>query len=160
MCPPLNIFGLGGIRVPILFGNDLLWNDLPYSKGYMKFGCLEPSKIMFDFWNIFLVERRVTQFVISCEKHFRPTKYFKSPTLYSRVLGTQTSRILLNMVNHSTASPFQNDLEPKPHQTPRYLGAAQYFPPPPHTCKKRVMLRRRLLWPKKMRKKCVNQDKM
>ena len=47
--PPLNIFGLGGVGVSILFGNDLLWNDLSYSKGYMKFGCLEPSKIMFDF---------------------------------------------------------------------------------------------------------------
>ena len=35
--PPLNIFGLGGVRVPILFGNDLLWNDLLYSKGFMKF---------------------------------------------------------------------------------------------------------------------------
>ena len=40
MCPPLNILGLGGVRFPILFGNDLFWNDLPYSK---------PSKIMFDF---------------------------------------------------------------------------------------------------------------
>ena len=30
-----------------------------------------------------------------------------------------------------------------------------------HTCKKRVMLRRRLFWPKKnCRKKCVNRDKM
>ena len=29
-----------------------------------------------------------------------------------------------------------------------------------HTCKKRVMLRRRLFWPKKnLRKKCVNRDK-
>ena len=45
----LNILGLGGVRVPILFGNDLPRNDLPYSKGFMKFGCLEPSKIMFDF---------------------------------------------------------------------------------------------------------------
>ena len=26
-------FGLGRVRVPILFGNDLLLNDLPYSKG-------------------------------------------------------------------------------------------------------------------------------
>ena len=29
----------------------------------MKFGYLEPSKIMFDFWNVLLVERRLTQFV-------------------------------------------------------------------------------------------------
>ena len=30
-----------------------------------------------------------------------------------------------------------------------------------NTCKKRVMLRRRLFWPKKnLRKKCVNRDKM
>ena len=41
--------GLGGVRVPNLFGNDLLWNNLPYIKGFMKIGCLEPSKIMFDF---------------------------------------------------------------------------------------------------------------
>ena len=34
--------GLGGVGVPIIFGNDLLWNDLPYLKGFMKFGCLEP----------------------------------------------------------------------------------------------------------------------
>ena len=43
-----NILGLSGVRVPILFGNDLPLNDWPYSKGFMKFGCLEPSKIMFD----------------------------------------------------------------------------------------------------------------
>ena len=30
--PPLNIMRLGGVRLPIIFGNDLLWNDLPYSK--------------------------------------------------------------------------------------------------------------------------------
>ena len=24
--------GFGGVRVPILFGNDLLWNALPYQK--------------------------------------------------------------------------------------------------------------------------------
>ena len=47
--PPLNIFGLGRVRVPILFENDLPRSDLPYTKGFMKFGCLEPSKIMFDF---------------------------------------------------------------------------------------------------------------
>ena len=45
-------FGLGGVRVPIIFGNDLLWNDLPYLKGFVKVGCLEPSK-----------ERRLTQFL-------------------------------------------------------------------------------------------------
>ena len=45
LCPPapLNILGLGGVRVPIFFGDDLLWNDLPYSKGFVKFGCPEPS---------------------------------------------------------------------------------------------------------------------
>ena len=37
-------------------------NHWPYSKGFIKFGYLGPSKIMFDFW-IFLVERRLTQFV-------------------------------------------------------------------------------------------------
>ena len=46
---PLNIFELGRVRVPILVGNDLPWHDLPYSKGFMKFGCQEPSKIMFNF---------------------------------------------------------------------------------------------------------------
>ena len=35
---PLNILRLGGVRVPILFGNDLLWHDLPFSKGFRKFG--------------------------------------------------------------------------------------------------------------------------
>ena len=45
---PLNIFGLGGVRV-LLFGNDFPRHDLPYSKGFMKFGCQEPSKKMFDF---------------------------------------------------------------------------------------------------------------
>ena len=44
--------GLVGVRVSILCGNALLWIDLPNSKGFMKFGCLEPSKIMFDFGNI------------------------------------------------------------------------------------------------------------
>ena len=48
--PPLSILGLGGVRVPILVENDLSWNDLTYSKGFMKFGCLEFSKIMFVFW--------------------------------------------------------------------------------------------------------------
>ena len=36
------ILGLGGVKVPILFENDLFWNDLTYSKEFMKFGCLEP----------------------------------------------------------------------------------------------------------------------
>ena len=36
-CAPLNIFGLGGVRVPILVGNDLPRHDLPCSKGFMKF---------------------------------------------------------------------------------------------------------------------------
>ena len=49
--PPLNVFGLGGVRVPIFFENDLPRNDLPYTKGFMKFWCPEPSKKMFDFWN-------------------------------------------------------------------------------------------------------------
>ena len=38
------IFGLGRVRVPLLFGNDLPRSDLPYTKGFMKFGCPEPSK--------------------------------------------------------------------------------------------------------------------
>ena len=40
---PLNIPGSDGVGVPILFENDLLWNNLPYSKGSLKFGCLESS---------------------------------------------------------------------------------------------------------------------
>ena len=65
MCPPppLNILGLGGVRVPILFGNDLLWNNLRYSKGFIKIGCLEPSEIMFDFETFSWSESRLTQFV-------------------------------------------------------------------------------------------------
>ena len=47
--PPLNIFGLGRVRVPILFGNYFPRSDLPYTKGFMKFGCPEPSKKVFDF---------------------------------------------------------------------------------------------------------------
>ena len=39
----------------------------------------------------------------------RPTKKFKSQTLFWRVLGMQSSQILLNMVNHSTGSHFQKE---------------------------------------------------
>ena len=59
----LNIFGLGGVWVPILVGNDLPRHDLPYSKGFMKFGCQEPSKKLFDLWNFILSKRPLTQFV-------------------------------------------------------------------------------------------------
>ena len=61
--PPLNIFGLGRVRVPILFGNDLPRSDLPYTKGFMKFGCPEPSKKVFDFWNFCSSKWRLTRFV-------------------------------------------------------------------------------------------------
>ena len=47
--PPLNIFGLGKVRVPILFGNYLPRSYIPYTKGFMKFGCPEPCKKVFDF---------------------------------------------------------------------------------------------------------------
>ena len=47
--PPLNIFGLGRVRVPILFGNDLPRSKLPYTKRFTKFGCPEPSEKVFDF---------------------------------------------------------------------------------------------------------------
>ena len=40
--PPLNILRLFGVRVPIIFGNHKPMNDCPYSKGFMKFGYLEP----------------------------------------------------------------------------------------------------------------------
>ena len=50
LCPPPQIsLGLGRARAPILFGNDLPRSDLSYTKGFMKFGCPEPSKIRFDF---------------------------------------------------------------------------------------------------------------
>ena len=45
----LYIQGQGGVRVPILFGNDLSGGDLPYSKGFMMFGSRESSKEMFEF---------------------------------------------------------------------------------------------------------------
>ena len=61
--PRLNIFGLGRVRVPILFGNDLPRSDLPYTKGFMKFGCPEPSKKVFDFWNFCSSKWRLTRFV-------------------------------------------------------------------------------------------------
>ena len=38
-------------------------SDWPYSKGFMNFGCLEPSKKVLDFWNFLLVDKRLTQFV-------------------------------------------------------------------------------------------------
>ena len=53
--PPLCILGLVWVRVPILFGNDLGWYTI--SKGFIKFGFLEPSKELFDFWKFLLVER-------------------------------------------------------------------------------------------------------
>ena len=61
--PPLYIFGLGRVRVPILFGNDLPRSDLPYTKGFMKFGCPEPSKKVFDFWNFCWSKWHLTRFV-------------------------------------------------------------------------------------------------
>ena len=61
--PPLNIFGLGRVRVPILFGNYFPRSDLPYTKGFMKFGCPEPSKKVFDFRNFCSSKRRLTRFV-------------------------------------------------------------------------------------------------
>ena len=42
--PPTKYLKVGWGRVPIHFGNDLSWIDLPHSKGFIKFGCLEPSK--------------------------------------------------------------------------------------------------------------------
>ena len=61
--PPLNIFGLGRVRVPIIFGNYLPRSYLPYTKGFMKFGCPEPSKKVFDFRNFCSSKRRLTRFV-------------------------------------------------------------------------------------------------
>ena len=42
MCAFLQIWRW--VLLPILVGNDLPRHDLPYSKGFMKFGCQEPSK--------------------------------------------------------------------------------------------------------------------
>ena len=53
----LNKFGLGGVRAPILFGNDLPRNNWPFSKGFMKFGCQEPFKKCLTFET--LVRQRV-----------------------------------------------------------------------------------------------------
>ena len=61
--PPLNIFGLGRVRIPILFGNYFPRSDLPYTKGFMKFGCPEPSKKVFDFWNFCSSKCRLTRFI-------------------------------------------------------------------------------------------------
>ena len=55
--------GLGGVWVPTLVGNDLPRHNLSYLKGLMKFGCQEPSKKMFDFWNFCLSKRRLTWFI-------------------------------------------------------------------------------------------------
>ena len=59
----LNIFRLNRVRVAILFGYDFLCNYLPFSKGLMNFGCLEPSQKMLDFWIYLLVKRRLTEFI-------------------------------------------------------------------------------------------------
>ena len=61
--PPLNILGLDGVRVQILYGNDFLLNYLPHSKGFMKIGCLEPSKKCLTFETFDWSEPRLTQFV-------------------------------------------------------------------------------------------------
>ena len=52
-------------------------NNWPYLKGLMNFRCLEPSKIMLDFWIFLLVERHFTQFVrvppwVFLRNFFRP----------------------------------------------------------------------------------------
>ena len=61
--------GVGGhiqgdlvIRLVILY-LYLLWNDLPYSEGFMKSGCPEPSERMLKNEIFLLVERRLTQFI-------------------------------------------------------------------------------------------------
>ena len=59
----VNIFGLGRVRVQILFGNYLPRSYLPYTKGFIKFGCPEPSKKVFDFRNFCSSKRRLTRFI-------------------------------------------------------------------------------------------------
>ena len=59
----LNIFRLGGWGFQFFFGNNLPRNDLPYSKGFMKVGCPDPSKKMFDFWNFWSSKRRLIRFL-------------------------------------------------------------------------------------------------
>ena len=48
MPPPPNIFRFCGVEVPILFGNDLLWNSLPYSKGFVMSEPLWQSRLFND----------------------------------------------------------------------------------------------------------------
>ena len=50
MPPPPNIFRFCGVEVPILFGNDLLWNSLPYSKGFVMSGCQTTNDTQTIFW--------------------------------------------------------------------------------------------------------------
>ena len=61
-CAPLNIFGLGGIRVPILFGNNLPESDWPFSKDSWSLDAQNPPK-MFDFWKFCLSKRSLTHFI-------------------------------------------------------------------------------------------------
>ena len=80
----LNIFGLGGVRVPNLFGYDLLWNDLPYSKGFMEFGvhgiwysvwlnfllfCLDHLNMIWDFVRI-ISNKKCLFYILCCSGHF------------------------------------------------------------------------------------------
>ena len=45
MClPSLNVFGWVRLGFQFFFGKHLPMSDLPYSKGFMKFACREPSK--------------------------------------------------------------------------------------------------------------------
>ena len=53
--PPLYIQGLVWVIVPNHFVNNLSRNDLPYSKGFMKFGWLEPPTKKNDYYNFSLV---------------------------------------------------------------------------------------------------------
>ena len=50
------ILGLGWVRVPNIFGNDLSGSHLSYIKGFMKFGWPEPPQKMIDFSNFSLVK--------------------------------------------------------------------------------------------------------
>ena len=53
-CAPLNIFGLGEVRVPTLFRNNFHGSDLPYSKGFMKDAKNPPKNARF--WKLLFVK--------------------------------------------------------------------------------------------------------
>ena len=69
--------GWAGLGFKFFFGNDLAESDFPFSKGFMKFGCLEPSKKLSDL-KLLMSKRGIwhlTQFV-----RVRPYEILLFPT--------------------------------------------------------------------------------